>query len=49
MCADLQFRYWFAPRDHASIGTSALMLSRVEFQLQWLKKPPVAGWLRIFV
>jgi hypothetical protein len=49
MCADLQWRWWSAPRDHAKIGTPALTLSRVEFQPQWLRKPPVAGWFRIFV
>jgi hypothetical protein len=35
--------------DHARIGTPALTLSRVEFQPQWLRTPPVAGWFRIFI
>jgi hypothetical protein len=48
VCVGLQLRCWSAPRDHARIGTPALMLSRVEFQLQWLRKPLVAGWFRIF-
>jgi hypothetical protein len=49
MCVDLELRCWSVPRDHARIGTPALMLSRVEFQPQWLRKPPVAGWFRIFL
>jgi hypothetical protein len=46
MCANLQLRCWSAPGDHARIGTLARTLSRVEFQPQWLRKPPAAGWFR---
>jgi hypothetical protein len=46
---EIVLRCWSAPGDHARIGTLARTLSRVEFQPQWLRKPPAAGWFRIFV
>ncbi|KAG7977452.1 hypothetical protein I3843_05G032400, partial [Carya illinoinensis] len=45
MHANLQFVFWSSPNGQQSIGTPAHMLSIIEFHPQWVKNPPIDGWL----